>query len=247
MQNLERIDDYFQNRLLSAERASFEQQLTADPDFAGEVAFYLCTVQAVREQAVAGRKKRFRELYDQSKTGANPVVLNQAPVRKLRAWMAAAAVVAMLLIGYFIFSRPDSPRQLAEQYVQRHLNLLGVEMSSEQDSLQTALDLYNSGKWAEALRRFEEISRTNPEQVDAAIYAGLASLRLEDYDKAFGYFLRIESYPGLHSNPGKFYRALTFMRRDGPGDKDEAGKLLRQVVEQDLEGKGPAQRWLEKW
>lgn len=247
MQNLERIDDYFQNRLHSAERASFEQQLTADPDFAGEVAFYLCTVQAARENLFAGRKKRLRELYDQNKTGANTVAPNQVPVRKLRTWMAAAAVAAMLLIGYFIFIKPESPRQLAEQYVQRHLNVLGVQMSSEQDSLQTALTLYNSGKWAEALGLFEKMSRTNPGQVETVTYAGLASLRLKDYDKALGYFLRVESYPGLHSNPGKFYRALTLMQRDGPGDKDEAGKLLRQVVEQDLEGKEPAQRWLEKW
>ncbi|HKO81806.1 MAG TPA: hypothetical protein VJU78_15480, partial [Chitinophagaceae bacterium] len=77
-------------------------------------------------------------------------------------------------------------------------------------------------------------------------YAGIVSLRLEQYDKAVNYFSKIENIK-LHANPGKFYHALVLIKRSQPGDMETAKQLLKQVVENDLEGKEEAEKWLKKW
>jgi hypothetical protein len=37
------------------------------------------------------------------------------------------------------------------------------------------------------------------------------------------------------------------MKRNRPGDKQAAKVLLEQVVQNDLEGKETAQKWLKRW
>ena len=51
----------------------------------------------------------------------------------------------------------------------------------------------------------------------------------------------------LFANAGKFYHALTLLKRNQGGDKQQAKLLLEQVVQNDLEGKATAQDWLEKF
>ena len=53
--------------------------------------------------------------------------------------------------------------------------------------------------------------------------------------------------PGLFSNPGKFYHALTLMKRNLPGDKDKSYQLLNDVVTNNLAEKNEAEKWLKKW
>ena len=77
-------------------------------------------------------------------------------------------------------------------------------------------------------------------------YAGIVSLQLKDYDKAIYYFTSLENQAGLYSNPGKFYHAVTLLKRNKTGDEDEAKELLKQVTEKSLEGSDDAAKWLKK-
>ena len=70
---------------------------------------------------------------------------------------------------------------------------------------------------------------------------------LEQYDKAINYFSQLGNYTYFMQTPGKFYHALTLMKRNQPGDNETAKQLLQQVVENDLEGKKDAEEWLKKW
>ena len=98
-----------------------------------------------------------------------------------------------------------------------------------------------------ALTQFESIIKKDSSAYPALEYAGKASLQLFDYDKALNYFKRLENYPGLFSNSGLFYQAVTLMKRNQKGDKEEARRLLKRVVKENQEGKATAERWLEKF
>jgi hypothetical protein len=50
----------------------------------------------------------------------------------------------------------------------------------------------------------------------------------------------------LFANPGKFYVALTLLKRNRSGDVAEAKKLLHQVTEQGLEHDADARVLLDK-
>lgn len=246
MDNIDYIEAFFNENFSPQQKKEFEQRITADPGFAEEVAFYLSTRQAAAAEMMEERE-RFKGIYAQYKKGNYADRQQPALLRKL--WprlAAAAAVLAGIIFGWNVWFNPASPQKLADKYVQEHFETLSVTMGSKEDSLQAALRLFNEGRPEEALKQFESLALHDTSFADAKKYAGIVSLRLDQYDKAISYFSQLSNYT-LYANPGKFYHALTLMKRNLPGDTETAKQLLQQVVENDLEGKAEAEKWLEKW
>ena len=242
MESLEYIDNYFKGQLAGDELARFETRIKEEPAFAEEVAFYVSALHAATEISAEDRKNRFLEIYRQETT-AKPI----STVRRLWPWLAAA-VVAGVVAGMFIFIRPASkPQQLADIYIREHLQTLGVTMSSRADNMQTGLLLYNDGKFSESLQQFEKVIQSDTGSYDAEKYAGIVCLKLGKYDQAIGWFEKLENNTHLYINYGKFYHALTLLKRGQKNDNVLAKQLLQQIVEQGLEGKENAAKWLEKW
>jgi hypothetical protein len=240
MDNLDDIEKFFTSSLDPAETREFEKRIETDPDFADEVATYLSILHIVRDQSREEKKRHFRDLYKKEHS------IPHIPVRKLAYFIGAAAVVVGLIFGVYILVKPVSPQQLANTYITEHLQTLGVTMGNKGDDLQTGLRLYNDGKTAEALRQFELIIRSDSANFTAKEYAGLAALRLKDYDKALSWFEALETHDGLYANPALFYQSLTLMERNQPGDESRAKQILQQIVERDAEGKETAVEWLKK-
>jgi tetratricopeptide (TPR) repeat protein len=250
MDNLDYIENYFTNEPDADRTREFEKKIESDPSFAEEVAFFLSVLKLSREESESGSKRVFREIYQKNKlVTAAPVrnIANRRPARKLIYYIAAAAAVAGIVFGTYILTTGVSPRQLADKYISGHLQTLGVTMSGHGDSLQTGLQMYNEGKPAEALVQFERIIQSDTSNFTAKEKAGLAALRIKDYDKALLWFKELETYSGNYSNPALFYQALTLMERNQSGDDTKAKRLLQQIVQNDLDGKETAQQWLRKW
>ena len=241
MENLEFIENYFKGINDDVQKQQFEKKILEDAAFAEEVAFYISANETIKQQLQEGKKQRFREIYDQQKA-----ISIKQPVRNMWRYLAAASViVAVVLITWFVSGNKNSPQQLADKYIQQNFQALSVTMGN-QDSAQAGLKLFNSNKLAEALSIFETIAKNNPANSDAKKYAGIVSLRLNNYDKALEYFSTLEADSGLYSNPGKFYKAITLLKRNKDDDKEAAKLLLQQVREQNLEGKSEAEEWLKK-
>jgi len=240
MESLEYIDNYFRGGRSEEERRQFEKRIQEDQSFAEEVAFYLSAANEARDLEWEVKKARFREIYEESKLSPT-----DQKVRKLWPWLSAAAVVAGLLIGIFMFMVPPSPRQLANRYVAKEFSLLDVTMGKA-DDLQRGINLYNSKKYAEALGHFEKIIRLNDSSYYKAIrYAGICCLRMRQYDKALKYFERLSAAKAF-ARPEVLFQALTYLERNKPGDKDKAKALLETIVQEDLEGKEFAQDVLDR-
>lgn len=240
---MEYIDDYFNRSNTAEQKQQFEQRIIHDVSFAEEVAFYISTHNVIKEQLQIQQKERFRELYEQQKI-APP---RKQPVKQMwRYAMAACAVVAVMVLSWILFRTSNSPEQLADEYIQQNWKTLDITMSSEPDSLQSGLALFNAGKPAAALSQFEAIAEKDSANFSAKKYAGIAALRQSQYDKALFYFSALAKDTTLHSNPGKFYQAVTLFKRSGPGDIDVAKKLLQEVATNDLEGSKEAEQWLRR-
>jgi tetratricopeptide (TPR) repeat protein len=241
MENLELIENYFKGINGDAQKYQFEKRILEDASFAEEVAFYISANGAIQQQFREEKKQRFREIYNEQK-----VISIKQPVRNMWRYMAAASVfIALVLITWFLTVSKKSTQQLADIYIQQHFQTLSVTMGN-QDSLQAGLNLFNSNKLTEALTIFETLIKNNPKNSEAKKYAGIVSLRLNNYNKALEYFTILEADSGLYSNPGKFYKAITLLKRNKDGDKGAAKLLLKEVRDQNLEGKNEAVEWLEK-
>ncbi len=242
MENLEFIENYFKGTNDDVQKILFEKKIIEDPSFAEEVAFYISANGMMQQQVQEEKKQRFREIYNEQK-----VISIKRPVRNVWKYMAAASVIiAVLVVAWLFTGNKNSPPQLAEKYIQQNFKNLSVTMGNA-DSMQTGLKLFNSDKLTEALSIFEMLVKSDPKNSEAKKDAGIVSLRLNNYDKALEYFTMLEADTGLYSNPGKFYKAITLLKRNKDGDKDAAKLLLEQVRDENLEGKKEAEEWLKKF
>ncbi|SRR5579871_4317542 len=240
MENSDYIDRYFNNELNASEKTQFEQKIIDNKDFAEEVAFYYSVWASAKNEVTEEKKKRFGEIYQNTAPNKTGIV------KRISIYLSAAAAVVAVVLIVNVSMKPDSSQKLADQYIQEHLKTLGVSMSSRQDSIQVGLDLYNDGKLQQALGQFEAIIARDTVRSEAKKYAGIVSLQLRNYDKALAYFSQLENDISLFSNPAKLYKALTLMERNHAGDAEQAKALLRQVVQNNLDGKETAEEWLSK-
>ncbi|MEO6550634.1 MAG: hypothetical protein ABIN94_21695 [Ferruginibacter sp.] len=246
MENIEYIEGYFKSNPTEEEKKQFEQRVINERSFAEEVAFYISANGLVKEQLHGEKKQRFKEIYDNQKV----IPFNRRPVNKFAKYLAAACVVgALTLLTWFLKGDKNSPQELANQYIQENWHTMSGTMSSSQDSLQAGLTLINAEKFDQALIIFETLAKNDPVNYAAKEYAGIAALRMQNYDTALAYFSQLEADTTLYNNPGKFNKALTLLKRNKAGDIATAKALLKQVSEQagqELEGKVKATDWLKK-
>ncbi|MDH7461264.1 hypothetical protein QEG73_08235 [Chitinophagaceae bacterium 26-R-25] len=240
MNNLEYIEDYFKGTPTPDEKKSFDERIQNDASFAEDVAFYLSGQQAAADMANDERRERFRQLNFNQRASqpAKVISMRRAVI------YAAACLFLVAVVMSWLFFKPVSTEKLANQYIDSQLTTLSVSMGAH-DNMQEALDQFNAGKLEESLKTFESIYKNDNTKDLAERYAGIAALRLQQYDKAISYFEDL-STKNLYSNPGKFYLALTLMKRNQAQDKERAHILLKEVVDQNLEGKDIAEQWLKK-
>jgi tetratricopeptide (TPR) repeat protein len=249
MDNTEYIESYFTNELVPDRAREFENRIESDPAFAEEVAFYLSALTVSREIAREEKREQFKILYQENSTASQIPVRNisvKRPFRKLIYYISAAALVAGIVFGTYIFTNTVSGQQLARDYETEELQKLGVTMGGNPDKNQEGLNLYNEGKYVEALSYFETIIQSDSTSFNAIKYAGFSALKLKKYSDALNWFKKLETFNKVYSNPAIFYKALTLLDRNQPGDEAEAKQLLHQIVQNDLDGKETAQKWLKR-
>jgi tetratricopeptide (TPR) repeat protein len=233
---LEKIDKYFNNELSLSERQDFEIQLVKNDELKENVSFYLNTRTAAKQLADDKRREEFEELRKKlsQKSGDSGKI-------KPMIWLSGLAASAVLVVGFWWFSRtPDLVTDaIADTYIREHFQNLPVKMDASADSLQMGLRLFNEQKLSEAQIVFENILKRKNNDSEATKYAGITALRLKNYDKAIEYFKILGSQKDLFANPGKFYEAITLLQKS-PINKKEAEVLLKEVVDNGLEGKEEA-------
>jgi tetratricopeptide (TPR) repeat protein len=246
MDSLEYIDDYFKGAFPPDEARKFEGRIQDDPAFAEEVAYYLSTLVAFKEEQVAEKKRSFREIYRQTAV-QGPQGLVRPMIR--RRWvpaLAAAVLIGVIALGWIFFLSPPAAPKLADQYIRQNLDQLSVKMGGV-DGMQTGLTLYNDGKFPDALDQFKRILAADSMNSMAMLDAGIASLRMEHYDQALDYFTTLQNHTDPHINPALFYEALTLMKRDRSGDATHAKQSLQQIVQAGLDKKEDAAQLLKQW
>jgi tetratricopeptide (TPR) repeat protein len=241
-ETLDYIDRYFRGELPAGERSSFEGRCAADEEFASAVAFYVSTRQLLRDELQEKKKAEFQELYH---TLSKASAARPSPVRKLMPYMSVAAACLLLIVGWWIFFRGSGPRALADGYIDHHLKALPVTMSGRGDSLQMGLDVYNKGDYDQAAALFSALIRKDGRDIEARKYLGIVWLVKGDYDKAVVQFDSLARRQDLYSNPGPFYKAITLMKRSAGEDRQEAKRLLQEVVDKKLPGNEQAEKWIK--
>lgn len=242
-EHFEYIDAYFQQELSDAEKNEFEQKCVTDEEFAKDVALYISSRSALREMLLEQKKQEW------SKLDSTERVSTQAPVRQMntKRWILyAAAACVILAIIIFPFLSADSPQTLANKYVSQNLTSLSQTMDASSDSMQLGMAAYNKGDYATSLLIFQNYYQSHPDQNDALRYVGQTHLVTANFDKAISSFEEL-AQKNTFSNPGPFLKAVTLMKRNQGNDLQVAKGLLQKIVNENLDGKKEAEKWLKNW
>lgn len=240
MDPLEYIDEFYASNPGAGEKAAFHRRVKEDKAFAEQVIFYLAARQAAKNKAVEQGMEATAAIGTQ-------MALPKGKTIAIRRWLVAASVLLVVVSGALFLLKSPSPARMADRYIEANFNQLSVTMATGQDSLQTALRLYNEKDYAGAERYLDSLVSSRRDDYGIKKIAGIVSLRLTHYGKALAYFTQLEKDSALYANPGKFYRAIALMKRNAAGDEAEAKKLLETVVAEKREGSGQAKEWLQKW
>ncbi len=242
MDNMEYIDDYFNSSPNEQQRQKFEERVINDVSFAQQVSFYISANSAARELLLQQKKDRFKELYLQQKV----VAITRKPIKQIWRYAAAACIVAIVsLAGVLFFNNNTNPQQFADKYATEHFYNYSGTMGNMQDSIQVGLSLLKNEKASLAQTYFKNILKKDPANSDAKKYAGIASFKLKEYDKALYYFHALEAND-IMFNPAKMYQAVVLLKRNKTGDNSAAKKLFEDIKNNNLEGKEDATEWLQK-
>jgi tetratricopeptide (TPR) repeat protein len=239
---LQYIDDFFQGRLSPEEEKVFEERITADPAFAANVAFYISSKQTARNIVDEEKKKRYKEIY--TATNGNHKKEETGKLRPMYYAVRVALVAAIVTaIIFLVFRDKPTAQSLANSYINTNYKELSVTMGRETE-IERATNLYNQGKYSDALAGFENIMRKDSSSFQAVQYAGIAALRIPDYDKALQYFKNLEGFKAQFANPAVLLQAVTLLQRNQPGDEAQAQLLLQKVIDENLDGKPTAEKLL---
>lgn len=242
-ETLEYIEAYFTNALDETEKKAFEQRCETDDAFAQEVAMYTLARQALREKLLEQKQAQWKSL-----KATDNLKPEAAPVRKInfRQWVPYAAAACILFAVVFTFLKGNSsPDQIAGKYINENYMHIDVTMAGGKETIDRGIAYYNDKKYDSALVLFKSIDTGSPVKVSTKKYEGLVYLVTKDYDKALDEFQKISEMT-LESNPGMFLKAITLLRRNKDGDKEEAKKILNQVVEKKEVGSNDAVKLLEE-
>jgi len=234
------IDDFFKGNPGPMEKQVFEKRLKEDPAFAEEVAFYVATINVLKDESKTERREKFRQM-------DTKVV----PMKSRMTWIysAAASVLVLMVATWLFVGNRSTPVEMADRYINEKFDRLpGVTMGTR-DSFQMGLRLHNDEKKLnEALQVFLDLEkRESTVNSEVKKNIGIIHLKLGQYDKALDYFKQVADIEGLEFNYGLFYQAITLLKRNQPGDSDLAKKLLEQVDEYNLAGKDEAKKILDRF
>jgi len=236
------IEAYFMHKLDEGERKAFEERCVYDEAFANDVAFYIASRQAIRQELLHQKQQQWT-----AGNTAKVHCIKPAGKTLIQRWLPyAAAACIILAVALFFLLKPATPQQLAVNYMNQTYSQLNRTMGLP-DTLQQAIEAYNTKDYKKALQLFEMLEMKNPGDADRKKYAGLCYLFTQDYDKALQQFDELAKMKGLFSNAGNFLKAAALLERDAKGDKEQAKLLLQQVVSENTEGAPQAKQWLEKF
>lgn len=244
---LEYIESYFEKKLSPADKQVFEQRCVQDENFAGEVAFYITSREAVRQKLLE-KKRAVWASAEQDTSGGT--VTAPAPVKRMvfAKWLPYAAAACLLLAACIYFLYPSqSPQRLADNYIEKNMQVLSISMSGATDSLQSGISAYNAKKYDEAEKIFTALSYSSVTRSEVQKYLGILYLVTKRYDRALIQFEALAGNDALYINWGLFYKAVTLMKRGAGSDVRDARKILEEVSSRNLPGSPEAKAWIEKF
>ncbi|MEN8125364.1 MAG: CDC27 family protein [Bacteroidota bacterium] len=217
------IDKYLQHRLTSEEKLKFEELFKNNIDFKKEVTFHTNLKKAVKNDD----NENFRNLI------SNLELKARKPKRSYIKWLAAASVILLLGLTYFLtVEKKASSQELFSSYFEPYRNVIQPleRNGDQQNEKKIAFMAYDHGEYEKAILLFSKLYMTTKEPY-YLFYKANALLKLERAKEAVPLLLEHLKTKDTLTEKSHWYLAMAYLKLD---DKINAKLSLKKVL---IEGK----------
>ncbi|MFV0376452.1 MAG: tetratricopeptide repeat protein [Mangrovibacterium sp.] len=231
---IEELDRFVQMELNDDDLASFESELTTNPDLAAELELYRDSDQAGAETDVMNLRNKLSEI---SKDIVREKRKERTFVSKIPGSRFAVGAVAASLILFIsitsLLSRhtPTSESELYSQFFSPY-EATGIFRSGDNmdSKLSLALHTYNEGQLNESMELFKQILETEPDNPVSNFYLGMACQETGNYPAAIKSYQRvILANNNLFVEQAQWYAALCGLQTE---NRKKVYKQFQQIAEQ---------------
>ncbi len=166
-----------------------------------------------------------------------PAVVKELPVRKNWAMRIAASLLLLSIpIGSYLYWQSNATeRILAANFMEENNPIVGALRSGDESlitntSLQNGLEAYQNEQYQVSLDIFTEVLNTDPENVLANYYSGMAAKKLKNWPIAEKQLKITRINIPEHYDEATWQLVAVYLSQD---KKEEADNLLREIIEND--------------
>lgn len=221
-EEIELIDQYFNNQLTTSAFNEFEERLIKDPDWAIKVQEQKLTRLGIQQEALSNQLEEFHQHIRPAIKGISRPFIHT----KYLAAAASILVVAGALLWILIFNN-SSEKQLYSKFYQPDEGLPTLMGVSENYVFEAAMVDYKMGQYQKAINEWEQLLTANAANDTLNYFIGSAYLALDNSDKAITYFDKTLSVTQTaFLQEAQWYKALALLKN---GNKEAAIELLKHT------------------
>ncbi|MFT3675530.1 MAG: hypothetical protein QM781_06495 [Chitinophagaceae bacterium] len=176
----ELIEQYLQQELSPEAAAAFEARLQTDAVLAGQVQEVRTLLLGVQEAAL---KEQLQE-YHKGWNATQPVIKQQAGIRQLWRWSAAAAVLLLAMGIWWWTGRSSATEKLYQAYYKPDPGLLTAMGPATAYAFEHGMVAYKNEQYQQAIDQWQPLLQTTPSSDTVRYFLGMAWQAMHKYDSA---------------------------------------------------------------
>ncbi len=181
------VDRYLDNVMSSEEHVWFEKELEGNLELQNEVKLQKSLHAAISDRETFALKEQLELIHEQLYNPWTTKIRISKPVKKA---MSIVAGIAVLMLAFaLLFVRQIDNTSSSELYAQyfkpaevgMSFRTSGNEVSND---LRTAMMLYESKRFEEAIGLFEKILEEDESRIGLNLYSGISHMEVKQYNEA---------------------------------------------------------------
>jgi TolA-binding protein len=237
MEQLEKIIKYLDGEVIGTEKESFEQELATDNKLKEKLELVKEVNAALADEDLSNFIAKIKDinasLNQESASKSNHVDDTKKTSAFLikKRYLSAAAVLLIFAISsifYLNFSGPKNEKIFDQFYEKYESSVITRSNNSETNDLIIAIQLYDRGKYTEAITRLTVLLEQDNTNTTARFFIGLSYMETKSYTKAITNFSAIIAEKDTaFVEHAEWYMALCYVRIN---HMKQASELLNQIA-----------------
>ncbi|MBN2522189.1 MAG: tetratricopeptide repeat protein [Bacteroidales bacterium] len=227
----EYVDRYLDNVMSKEERVWFEKELEGNLKLQNEVKLQKNLQTAITDSETMALKEQLNLIHDQVYKPWT-VKVSKYSMKKATVIVSGLAVafalVAMLLISQK--NKPSSADLYAQYFKPAEIGMsFRTSGNAVSNELRTAMMLYESKRFDEAIVLFEQILEKDNSRIGLNLYSGISHLEVNQYDEANLRFKRIIDHKSnAFIESAEWYLGLCYLLKE---DEETAVEVFQKIVD----------------